>query len=226
MNPLSLIRQWFSLLFRGELELLHLGRTEIETYLTTILHYQTAAVYIQEAIYSPLLDTIQVVAKIPAPDYGDFRHITAEQYIRVISQTVYILCRCLHTKGTLDITILKNDPESTYYRETNLRYQRLTKPDELFVVTVGLTRVRELRNGIWQMKIAVTDGPFNGEIDGVLVPGGTISLSDPEMAEACYTIWQEFGNRLRSTVLRFATRRISRRLQKGRLFLYPVLSPI
>ena len=210
---LAVIKQWFSLIFRGEIQLLYLCQAEIETFLTTVIPYQAEGVYIREAVYSPLLDTIQVVAQIPAPSYGNFRHNTAEQYVRVISQIIYILCRCLHAKGTVDITQLKDDPESNYYRQTNLRYQRLIRPNEPFVVTLGLSSVRRMAaSGIWQIKVAVTDGPFSGEIDGVLVPGGTAALSDSELPQACYTIWQEIAQRFKKTVLRFATQRIRRRL--------------
>lgn len=226
---LTVIKQWFSLIFRGEAEIIHLDEEWVSQFLTDLAYQNEEEIYILEALYCPMLNVLQVVARAPQPDYARIKHLSAEQYTRVLSQTFFLfagaeeyarvvsqsLALFVGSVGVKNypviVKMLRANPDAAYYRRQSLRFKRAIRPTESFVLTMGLTSIREVK-GIWQINTILTDGPFIGELDALVLPNESMALADMELSSACYTIWQEIAHRFKSTVLRFATGRLHRRL--------------
>ena len=104
-----------------------------------------------------------------------FPYVTAEQYIRCISQLSYVLLFALQETGGLKIpdatleklTLLKNRPAMYYRRFENLHFRKLANKNESFSIDltfIDARKIREFAIGKFKIEEPHVSGVFEGVV--------------------------------------------------------------
>ncbi len=197
---IKVVSQWLGLfLGLGSVKPQHINRAMVEELLGRF--YLIDEIWIQEAVYIPELGVLQIVAKAPSADYLPYApHVTKEQYVRVQTQASVLLASLSDAVPDQIRNMSAQDfSDNLYYREERTRWRRLVRPDDPFVGQFRIA-VRDIR-GNTKFTIDMVDGPFEGQIKAVYVPGHSTAEAKEGLEVHCYSIWQTIVS---ETVSRFA----------------------
>ena len=195
----KVMKQWFFLLL-GNAEIQQLSSQWIIDKLTS-LTYPEKEIWIKGGIYIPSAEVLQLIAVVPSVEYGEAKHLTKEQYVRVMTQGGFLAA--FLSSRISDVMKQKTSGynESVYYVQETTRWRRLVRPDDPFVFTVRVQNVREVgKSGDMIFSIDVADGPFEGNIRAAYLPGHSQAIASEGLEQFCQSIWQTLVGNLASKI--------------------------
>ena len=205
----QVVQQWLSLILGlRKPDLQHIDNHRVQELLGQ--YYLSDGIWIQEAIYVPELNVLQVVAVVTSANYiPEASHVTKEQYIRVQTQAG-VLCAMLSEQVPEKLRKLSSKEFSAnlYYRMEKTRWRRLVQPNDPFVCQFRVT-ARSIQENT-AFTIDMSDGPFDGQINAVYVTGHSTAEAEEGLEQACYSTWQSIVD---SIVSRIAFSILQRRNQ-------------
>ena len=116
--------------------------------------YPDNEIYIKKFSFSPKTLSIKVACVVPVQGYGkqDIPYVTAENYVRCLSQTSYLLAHYVLKKKLIPIGVSEEvflkamEAWELYYRNLSMTFHHRSKRGERFEMELSLKNFCEIKS--------------------------------------------------------------------------------